>query len=450
MADDKSYDLVVIGSGTAAQVAAERVRAAGRTVAVIDERPFGGTCQLRGCDPKKVLVGGTEPVDAVRRQRGKGVAGAARIDWAELMAFKRRFTDPVPAAQEKRYGESGIDAYRGHARFTGRNAVAVDGRVLRGRAILIAVGARPVPLRLPGADLVVTSDDVLDLAALPQRIVFIGGGYIAAELSQVAARAGAQVTVLQRAPRLLPQFEADLVGWAMEGFEALGIDVRLATDVAAIERSPGGLTVRATSAGRPVAVEADLVVHAAGRAPDLAALDPAAGGLEIEHGRLRLNEFLQSVSNPALYAAGDAAQSGPPLTPVASHDAKIVAANLLEGNRHRPNYAGVPSVAFTLPPLARVGLGADEARAQGLKVRIKSGRMSEWYSARRVSEPVAGYKTLVEEGSGRILGAHLLGHHADEVINLFGLAIRHGLTAEQIAGTMFAYPTNASDIAYML
>src|SRR2546430_795469 len=135
---------------------------------------------------------------------------------------------------------------------------------------------------------------------------------------------------------------------------------------------------------------------------------------------------------------------------VSSHDGKVVAANIIEGNRHRPDYRGVPSVAFTLPPIAAVGLSEVEARRKGLKMRIHSEKVPDWYTARRARESVYGYKTIVEESSGRILGAHLVGPHADEVINLFGLAIRHGLTVSDLKSTIFGYPTGASDIGYML
>jgi glutathione reductase (NADPH) len=163
-----------------------------------------------------------------------------------------------------------------------------------------------------------------------------------------------------------------------------------------------------------------------------------------------LNEYLQSVSNPLVYAAGDAAGRGSPLTPVSSHDGKVVAANILEGNHRQPDYRGVPSVAFTLPPIAAVGLSETEAREQGRKVRVNTAKVPDWYTARRVGEAVYGFKTLVEEETGRILGAHLVGPHVDEVINLFALAIRHDLTDADLRTTMFAYPTGASDIGYML
>ena len=170
----------------------------------------------------------------------------------------------------------------------------------------------------------------------------------------------------------------------------------------------------------------------------------------MKDGRLELNEYLQSVSNPAIYAAGDAAGLGPPLTPVSSHDANVVVSNLLDGNRHKPDYRGVPSVAFTIPPIAAVGLSEEEARRRGLRFRMKSQRASDWFTARQAAEPVYGFKVLVEEETDKVLGAHLVGPHVDEVINLFALAIRHGLTADALKQTMFAYPTGASDISYML
>jgi glutathione reductase (NADPH) len=249
---------------------------------------------------------------------------------------------------------------------------------------------------------------------------------------------------------MLPQFEPELVGWLMDAFNTIGVRVLTKTAVTAIEKSGDAFAICAETNGETVTVHADLVVHAAGRAPALDRLNLAAANVAVERGRLRLNDFLQSVSNPAVYAAGDAAQMGPPLTPVSSHDAKVVAANLIDGNHRKPDYRGVPSVAFTLPPIAAVGMGEDEATNAGLRFQAKSERASDWYTARRVAEPVYGYKTLVEEGTGRIVGAHIVGPHADEVINLFGLAIRHGLTADDLKSTMFAYPTGASDIGSML
>ena len=444
------HDLVVIGTGTAAMTAAMRVRAAGWNVAVIDVRPFGGTCALRGCDPKKMLIGGADAIDHARRMEGKGVSGQVHIDWPNLMAFKRGFTDPVPAKHEQLYANKGIATYHGRARFTGRNTIEVNGQLLEAKYVLIAAGAEPVKLGIPGDEHLITNEGFLALPALPRRIVLVGGGYIAAEFSHIAARAGAQVTILQQRERMLKGFDPDVVGWLMEAFEAIGIDVRLQTTVDAIERADGGYRVHASHRGQSTVLEADLVVHAAGRAPALDSLDLAAAGVITEHGGLKLNEYLQSVSNPSVYAAGDAAHRGPPLTPVSSHDAKVVAANLLEGNHRTPNYDGVPSVVFTIPPIAAVGLTEAQARERGGKFRVRSQKASDWFTARQAAEPVYGFKVIVEEETDRVLGAHLVGPHVDETINLFALAIRHGLTAEDLKTTMFAYPTGASDVGYML
>lgn len=449
---ERALDVVVIGSGVAASSVAQRCREAGWSVAVIDELPLGGTCMLRGCDPKKVLIGVADSVDQALRLRSKGVAGEApRIDWPALMAFKRTFTDPVPAQRAAEFAARGIAVYAGHARFRGPQTLEVAGELLRGRFIVLANGAMPRPLTIPGAEHLATSTDFLSLPGLPPRLVLLGGGYIAAEFSHLAARAGSKVTILQRSQGLLTQFDPDLVGWLTDKSRALGISIHCGAQVSAIERDSGaGWRVRFSCEGTEQSVTTDLVVHAAGRVPDLQALDLPSGGVATNGEHLQLNEFLQSASNPAVYAAGDAAACGPGLTPVASYDADIVAANLLEGNHARPDYAFVPSVVFTTPALARVGLTEQQARERGLRCRVKCERTASWYTSRRVAEDCAGYKMLIEQDSERIVGAHLLGPGAEETINLFALAMRSGLTAGQFKQAIYTYPTASSDLHYML
>jgi glutathione reductase (NADPH) len=443
------YDLVVIGSGAAASSVAYPCREAGWRVAMIDHRPFGGTCALRGCDPKKVLVGASDALDYARRLTGHGLAGDLRMDWPALMHRKRGFTDPVPREHTEALAAAGITAITGRADFVARDALRVSETTLQFRHAAIAAGAEPVRLGISGEHLLASSEQFLAMDALPSRIVFVGGGYIGAEFSHLAARAGARVTVLQHGPRMLAPFDPDLVAMLMDRFRALGIDVRTRAAVEAIESRDGGVFVHARTPEGPLAVEADLAVHAGGRAPDFSALNLAAADIASENGRLRLNEYLQSVSNPAVYAAGDAAGMGPPLTPVAGRDGEAVAANLLSGNHRRPDYRSVPSVAFTIPPIASVGLGETAARARTANLKVRHEVASDWYTARQAAESVYGYKTLVDGDTGAILGAHLVGPHAELVINLFALAMRHNLRAEQMKGTVFTYPTAASDVAYM-
>jgi glutathione reductase (NADPH) len=384
--------------------------------------------------------------------KGRGIhAAELQINWPELIRFKRSFTEPVTKRREDDFAKAGIAAFHGRARFAGPTTVQVGEETLEGRYVVIATGEAPADLGIPGAEHLTTSDQFLELNELPRRILFIGGGYIAFEFAHVAALAGSQVTVLHRGPRPLALFDPDLVDQLVERTRELGIDLHLETEATAIEKSSAQLIVRALASGGTHTFQADMVVHSAGRVPEIGDLNLDAAGIEWEKRGVRVNDFLQSVSIPAVYAAGDAAASGGlPLAPVASYEGLVVAANLLKGNHQRPNYLGIPSVVFTIPPLAAVGLSERGAREQNLKFSVKKEMTSTWYSSRRVAETYSGYKVLVEEGTDHILGAHILGSQASEVINLFALAIRSGMRATDLEQMLFAYPTSSSNMARML
>ncbi len=446
------FDLIAIGTGSAASAAASRCRAAGWQIAIVDSRPFGGTCALRGCDPKKVLVGAAEVTDWARRMQSKGSrAEQIKIDWQELMQFKRSFTDPVPRKREADFAKAGIATFHGRARFVGPSTIQVGGDVLEGRFVLIATGQKPAALKIPGVEHLTNSEQFLDLDQLPPRILFIGGGYIAFEFAHLALRAGSHVTIVHRGARPLPRFDPELVDQLVKHTRELGADVQLGSEAIGIEKSADALSVLTLTSGEQRTFESDLVVHAAGREPELDDLKLDAAGVEWEKSGVKVNDFLQSVSNPAVYAAGDAvASGGPPLTPVAAYDGMMVAANLLKGNHKKPNYVGIPTVVFTIPSLASVGLSESNASEQGLKFHMKKQMTADWYQSRRVGEAYSGYKVLVEEETDYILGAHLLGDGAEEVINLFALAMRSGMRAPDLKHQLFAYPTHASDVPYML
>jgi len=285
----------------------------------------------------------------------------------------------------------------------------------------------------------------------PRRILFIGGGYISMEFAHVSLRADREVAILHRGKRLLEGFDPDLVEQLLAKTRKLGATVELEAEVKAVEKRNLGLTVHAHVARSEKTFDADLVVHGAGRVPDIEDLNLAEAKVETGLRGIEVNEYMQSVSNPAIYAAGDAAASeGPPLTPVAGYQGRIVAENLLKGNHVKAKYVAIPTVAFTIPPLASVGMSEDLARKKDMKFRTTREITSSWYSSRRVAENCSGFKILIEEQSERILGAHLLGPHADEVINLFALAIAGNLPAARFRDTLFAYPTVASDVHYML
>jgi len=448
----EAYDLVVLGTGSAASTAPRLAREQGWSVAVVDSRPFGGTCALRGCDPKKALVEAAQAVDRVWRMEGDGVvAGGAALAWADLMRFKRTFTDPVPEEKESGLREMEVETIHGRARFVGERTIEVDGRRLEAKKVLIATGARPATLDIPGEELLTSSAGFLDLDELPPRIVFVGGGYIAFEFAHLAVRAGAEVAVLHRGERPLERFEPELVDRLAAVTREVGIDLRVEHDVEAIERSGDGLRVHASTLDGSRVFDADLVVHAAGRAPEIDDLDLDAAGIERGQRGVRVDRHFRSVSNEAVYAAGDAAGTdGLPLTPVAGQEGQAAAHNLVLGERRTVDYAGLPTVVFSIPPMTLVGMSEREAREAGIDLRIVQADHSDWASARRRGARAAMHKVLIDRGSDRIVGAHLLGEGAPEIINLFAIAVRHDVTAGDLENALYAYPTDGSNLPYMV
>jgi glutathione reductase (NADPH) len=446
------FDLIVIGTGTAGSTVASQCRAAGWSVAVIDSLPFGGTCALRGCDPKKVLVGTADLLDFSRRLQEKHtVTGKLAIDWPELIRFKRSFTEPVPTEKERSFEKVGIKTFHGRAKFVDANSLEVAGQRLTARFIVIAAGARPATLGISGEEHLINSTQFLELGQLPAEIIFVGGGYIAMEFAHVAVRGGARVTILHRGTRVLEGFDPELVSSLSDRTQELGIALHTGTTVEAIEKSAARVTVHARRQGKKRSFTCDLAVHAAGRVPDIDNLDLERAHVESESRGVKVNEYLQSVSNPAIYAGGDAAATdGRPLTPVAGYDGKVIAANLLKRNQVKAEYHAIPTVVFTIPPLASVGMSEETAKRDGFRFRKNHAEIGGWYSSRRVGEKTAAFKVLVEEGSERILGAHLLGPAAEETINLFALAMRRAITASDLKQALFAYPTHASDVQYMV
>lgn len=445
---NKQFDVIVIGVGMAGLNTARRLQSGGRSVAVVDSRPYGGTCALRGCDPKKVLVGAAEVIDWQHRMSGKGIAGEARINWHDLMQFKRTFTEPMPDNLEQMLKKMGVATYYGEVQFIDRNSLNLGDDVLSAESIVVATGSKPHDLGIHGAELAATSTDFLKLESLPEHIVFIGGGYISFEFAHIAVRAGAQVTVLHRGSRPLEAFDPDLVNDLILASEEAGIEIRLNTEVTALEKDDNVLRVH-TASGQTI--ESNYVVHGAGRVPEIDNLHLEKGNIEYNQQGIIVNEYLQSVSNPAVYAAGDAAATnGMPLTPVAVSEGLVVASNILKGNERTVNYTGTPSVVFSIPALAKVGLTEAEAHAQGFTFHVNHQETSDWYSSRRTNERHTGFKVLIEDDTERILGAHLLSAHAGEVINMFVLAIRHNLTASDLKRTIYVHPAESSDISYMI
>ncbi len=448
----KRYDLVVIGTGDAGKIVAVAAAQAGWKVAIIEKKKVGGTCALWGCVPKKVLITGAELADFNRRMATAGVtAGSKVMSWSGLMRFKERLTGAYSEDDERDLQRLGIHIYKGQASFVDRSAVRIGDLRLEGRYVHIATGARPRKLNVEGEEHLTTSDQFLYLESLPRRVLFIGGGYISFELAHIAARCGSVAVILNRSSQVLKKFDPDLVNKLVEASARVGITVMLNETLERIIKNKKGFTVIARKVKETKEYSADMVVHGAGRVPDIGDLDLDKAGIDEAPEGIKVNVNMQCLSNERVYAAGDAAAGGIPVTPVAMREGEIVADNLVGGmKRQRPDYRYVPRILFSLPKLAAIGQLETEVSMPDKGFDVKVKETSGWLHNERVQEKFAASKIIIEKGAGKILGAHILDGHADDLINIVALAMQHGLTAKEIREVLYAYPSATSSIYHMV
>ena len=450
MATEK-FDVVIIGGGNAGIGVTGPVRRAGMSVAMIEARDLGGTCPNRGCTPKKVLVAAGHALHEIERAAEHHITvSKPRLDWAALIDREKDMIKDIPDNLARAMARRQVEVIRGQATFASPNTVRVGDRVLEAGNIVIATGSKPRSLPIPGAEHMITSDEMLTERSLPASVIFVGGGIISLEFGHVYARAGAGVTILEALPRLLPAMDGDAVSQLRRESERIGISVATGVSVSKIEQAHGRLRVTFVHDGREVALEADRVVNGAGRIANVDALDLEAGNVAQTNGRIAVDDYLRSQSNPLVHVCGDAVPTSPQLSPIASYEGDIVGHNIVGGAKCRPDYGSMATSVYTTPALAAVGLTEAAARQNGLAIDVHVNDMINWFSARTFAETIAWSKVIVEKASDRILGAHFVGHAGQELINIFGLAMRFGITAAQIRGNVYAYPTFASDIKHML
>ena len=452
MAKFKEYDIFVIGTGAAGKIVANNCAEAGLKVAIADNREFGGTCANRGCDPKKVLIGLSEIMDRAEKMKGKGIIEMPKFSWQDLMSFKDTFVNAVPASTEKALEKAGIELYHQSPKFLDKNRLSVEGKTVNAKKIVIATGLKTLELNIPGGEFSLNSDDFLELKQLPESMIFIGAGYIGMEFAHLAARLGVKVTIIEFGPRALTNFDKYIVSFLQKASEELGIEFIFNTKVVKIEKLPKNFRIIADQKGKQVSIDTALVINSAGRIPSIDDLDLEIGKVEFSKKGISVNEYLQSTSNKNVYACGDVSNSkGLPLTPLTSLEAKIVSGNLLNPNEpEKAKYPPQASAVFTLPNLAMVGLLEEEAKEQGFNFTIKQNKVSMWFNAKRINEPFYAFKTLVDNQTGLILGAHLIGPEASEIINLFTLAISEKIPAKNLKNLILTYPTWGNDIKGMV
>lgn len=437
----KKYDVIVIGAGPAGGACASTCAREGLKVAMIEDYGFGGTCPLRGCNPKKILTGAAEIIDLARGLKGKGIDDIPEINWKDLAKFRDSFVRGKKDQIQEAYGKMGIDTYNGRAAFVDKYQVRVGSHVLEGHNFVLATGIKPISLNIPGEEHISDSDDFLALDELPRRICFIGGGFISFEFASVAARAGARVSIVHRSSRVLKQFDQDLSQGLVEALKDAGVEIHLNTPLKSVTRDNQSLLVRAGQNNNEITVKADMVVHGAGRKPDIQGLNLDKPGISASQKGIVVNQYMQCADNPRFFAVGDVADTPFALTPTGDMEGKTAGANIIQAQSRTCDYTGIPRVVFTAPPLCAVGLLEEEAREEGIDFRIVHEDMAGWFSWTNMGQKHAGCKILIDNDKDVIIGAHIMGAGADEIANMFAMAVRLGLVVSDLKQVLWAYPT---------
>ena len=448
---EERFDVVILGGGNAGIGVTGPARRAGLSVAMIEARDLGGTCPNRGCTPKKVLVAAGHALHEIERVSVHRIAvGKPKLDWAALIEREKAMIKDIPGDLARAMDRRQVEVIRGDAKFEGPDRIRVVDRLLKAGHIVIATGSRPRPLPIPGAEHMITSDEVLSGRERPASVIFIGGGVISLEFAHVYARAGTNVMILEALPQLLPAMDKDAVVQLAAESDRIGIQIMTGVNVLRVEPARTRLRVVFTLRGVEHVAEADRVVNGAGRVANIDTLDLAAGQVDHENGRISVDRHLRSTSNPRVYVCGDAVPISPQLSPIATYEGDIVGRNIVEGPKYSPDYWGTATSVFTVPALAAVGLTEGAARQKGFVFDVHVNDMLGWFSAKTYAETVSWSKIIIDRESDHILGAHILGHEGQELINIFGLAIKFGITARQLREHLYAYPSFSADIKHML
>lgn len=448
------FDLIVLGAGSGGLAAAKRAASYGARVAIVEGDRVGGTCVIRGCVPKKLLVYGSAYSHLLADAASYGWdVGNVRLDASRLLANVRAEVDRLNTLHIGFLEKAGVELVRGWGRFSSANTVTVsapDGseRELHGDRILIAVGGRPHRPEIPGAELGWLSDDMFELETLPDAMVVVGAGFIACEFACILNGLGVQVTQLVRGDHLLRGFDREASEAVRAGMEAEGIEIRFAHSPAAItgQCAPGELSVT-TQSGESIACGG--VLLATGRRPFLQGLNLEAAGVAVEGHRIPVDAD-QRTNVPGIYAVGDVTDRIN-LTPVAVDEGRAFADTVFGQKPRQVDHSLVASAVFSQPELSSVGLTEEQAiarcGAEGIKVhRARFRPMSQALPAR---DPKVLLKLIVETATGKVLGCHMVGDHAAEIIQMAAIAIGMGATKADFDRTMALHPSVAEEFVTM-
>jgi glutathione reductase (NADPH) len=440
------FDLLTIGAGSGGVASSRRAGSYGARVAICEELRVGGTCVLRGCVPKKLLVYGAQFAEAFADAAGFGwTVPPADFDWPKLIAAKDKEIGRLSQIYINMLNNSGVEIINGHAALADPHTVEVAGRSYTAENILIGTGSWPETPDIPGIEYVISSNEALDLEKLPRRIVIVGGGYIAVEFAGIFSGFGSEVVELIRRPELLYGFDDDIRVALGEEMRLRGVDIRGQTQVARIDKVASGYIV-ATTAGDKI--ETDLVMYATGRRPNTKGMGLGEVGVRInEAGAVIVDEWQRS-SVPNIYAIGDVTDHIN-LTPVAIAEGRAIAETLFNDNPTKMDHANVPSAVFSQPPIGAVGPTEEHARREYGEVDVYMARFKPMKNTLSGREERTLMKLVVDARSDRVLGCHMLGPDAPEIVQGLAIAIKSGATKKMFDQTVGIHPSAAEEFVTM-
>jgi glutathione reductase (NADPH) len=440
------FDLFTIGAGSGGVAGSRRAGSYGAKVGIAEAVRIGGTCVLRGCVPKKLLVYGAEFADAFEDAAGFGwTVGERRFDWARLIAAKDKELDRLHGIYVNLLESANVAIFEGRARLVDPHTVEIDGKRHTAAHIMIATGSWPEMPQIPGIEHVITSNEALDLEALPKRVLIVGGGYIAVEFAGIFATSGSKVTMGIRADKILRGFDLDVRAALTDEMTTRGIEIRPRTQIVRIDKKGGGL-VATTLDGTEIA--ADTILYATGRRPNARNLGLEEVGVKLTEAGAIAADKAHRTAVPHIYAIGDVTDRLN-LTPTAIAEGRAIAETLFNNNPMTVDHHNVPTAVFSQPPVSTVGLPEHVAREQVGPVDVYRTRFRPMKGTLSGRQERTMMKLVVDRKTDRVLGCHMVGHDAPEIIQGLAIALQCGATKRQFDRTIGIHPTAAEEFVTM-
>jgi len=442
------FDLFVIGAGSGGVRAARFAAGFGARVAVAESRYLGGTCVNVGCVPKKLLVYGAHFSEDFEQSAGFGwTIGKPEFDWPTLIANKDREIRRLNGIYRNLLQQSGVELFEGHAKFCDAHTVEICGKRVSAEHILIATGGWPQVPDIPGKEHVITSNEAFHLKELPRRVIVVGGGYIAVEFASIFHGLGADASLLYRRDLFLRGFDRSVREHLRDELQRKGLDLRFNADLARVDKQTDGSLLATLTDGSTI--ETDCVFHAIGRQPLIEKLGIDNTGVQLdERGFIKVDDGYRT-TEPSISAIGDVI-GRVQLTPVALAEGMAVARRLFRPEQYRPvDYKTIPTAVFSLPNIGTVGLSEEDARRAGHKLKIFESRFRPMKLTLTASQDMTLMKLVVDAATDRVLGCHMVGPDAGEIIQGIAVALKAGATKQVFDDTIGIHPTAAEEFVTM-